>query len=138
MSGKVSEVTKKASENSNMSSAEFAQHAMQFYLAPPSLGSVKLRLRHAAYMLGRRNWTANRVRDIWYRDLRASAPKWEEIHDLEELTGLRYAREELNEIDALIANADRLLNSNDPDFHRPFLAALRALLGAPDRSGAEE
>lgn len=113
-----------------MSTAEFAQFALRNNVAPRAMGSVKVRLSHAASILKRRKWTANRVRDLWYRDARASAPKWEEIRDLEELTGLRCGREELHEVDALIANADRLLNGTDPDFHRPFVAALRALFGA--------
>jgi len=135
MEQNMSEVPKVSSEFSKMSTAEFAQFAMQNRLAPRSMGPVlKVRLPHAVRALAKRNWTANRVRDTWYRDARASEPTWDEIRDLEELTGLQYARRELHEVDNLIHNADRLLNGTDPDFHRPFVAALRALFGAPDRS----
>lgn len=117
------------------STAEFAQFAMHNRIAPRTLGQVQVRLGHAQRVLRKRGWTANRVRDLWYADDRASDPKWEEIKDLEELSGLRCGREELHEVDQLIANADRLLHGSDPDFHRPFVAALRALFGAPHRSG---
>lgn len=117
-----------------MATAEFARFALRNGVAPKSMGPVKVRLPHAVRVMGRRGWTPNRVRDLWYRDARASEPKWQEIRDLEEITGLQCGREELREIDGLIANADRLLHGSDPDFHRPFLAALRALFGAPDRS----
>lgn len=139
MERNMSEVPKKASEFSKMSTtAEFAQFSLRNHIAPRAMGSVKLRLRHAAAVLTRRNWTPNRVRDLWYRDERASAPRWNEIKDLEELTGLRCGREELREVDNLIQRADGLLHGADADFYRPFIAALRALMGAPDRSGTED
>lgn len=68
----------------------------------------------------------------------AFAPDPAELVQIEEVTGLRYGRKELTEIDALIARADALLDGNDPDFHRPFVAALRAFFGAVDRPGTEE
>lgn len=127
------------SENTNMpSSAEFAQNALQNHIAPRSMGPIKQRLRHARYVLAKRKWTANRVRDLWYRDERASDPKADEILDIEELTGLKYARQELREIDNLISRADALLEGQDPDFYSPFVAALRAILGAVDRSGTRK
>jgi hypothetical protein len=120
-----------------MPAAEFAQQAMHTRLAPPSMGSVKARLRYAQSVLGRRDWTANRVRDLWYADARASAPKWTEIHDLEELTGLTYARQELRSVDQLIARADVLAaTETDEGVYSAFAAALRAFVGALDRSGA--
>lgn len=119
-----------------MQTAEFAQFALQERIAPKALGSVKVRLPRAQSVLGRRGWTPNRVRDLWYADPRASAPRWEEIHDLEEITGLEYARQELRTNDQLIAQADALLMGTDPDFAGAFVAALRAFVGAVDRSRA--
>lgn len=128
---KALEVTKIASEFPKMSTtAEFVQSALQDHIAPKSLGSVKVRLPYAQSVLRRRGWTANRVRDFWYRDDRASAPTWEEIDDLEQLTGLKYARQELRTNDQLISQADALLQGVDEDFHRPFVAAFRAFFGA--------
>jgi len=135
MEKNMSEVPKKTSEFSKMSTAEFAQFAMQTGLAPRSMGQVQTRLRHATGVLTRRRWTKNRVRDLWYRDPRASQPKWEEIHDLEELTGLQYARQELAQNDQLIRNADALLMGGDPDFYGAFVAAARAFFGARNRPG---
>lgn len=118
-----------------MTTAEFAQFAMTDRIAPKSMGSVKVRLPYAQSVLGRRGWTANRVRDLWYRDPRASAPNWDEINDLEQITGLEYARQELRTNDQLISQADALLEGVHADFHRPFVAALRAFIGALDRTG---
>lgn len=118
-----------------MSTAEFAQFALHERIAPRSLGSVKVRLPRAQSLLSARGWTANRVRDLWYADPRASAPKWEEINDLEQLSGLEYARQDLRSVDQLIANADALLMGGDPDFLGAFVAAFRAFAGAMDRSG---
>jgi hypothetical protein len=129
-----SEVPKKSSEFSKMQTAEFVQFAMTERIAPRSMGPVKVRLSYTQSVLGRRNWTPNRVRDLWYADPRASAPKWEEIHDVEELTGLEYARQELRTNDQLIAQADALLMGTDPDFAGAFVAALRAFAGAVHRS----
>jgi hypothetical protein len=138
MDRKASEVSKIASENTEMQAAEFAQTALQYHIAPRAMGPViKARLPHARRILGKRGWSKDRVRALWYADERASAPKWNEIRDLEELTGLRCGREELREVDNLIANADRLRHGTDPDFYRPFVAAVRAFFGAPDRTGTE-
>lgn len=117
-------------EKSNMSSVEFTQYALRNHIAPPSAGSVKARLRLAARHLG---WTHNRVRDVWYADPRISISA-DEIRKIEEKTGLRYGREELRSIETIIARADTLLDGPEADFFRPFVAALRAMAGAPDRS----
>jgi hypothetical protein len=138
---KVTEVPKFKSEFSKMSTAEFAQAAMQRGIAPRDMGSVKERLAHAQRLLARRGWTPNRVRDVWYADARCSAPKWEEINDLEELSGLKYARQELRTNDQIIANADALLMGSDPNFYSAFVAALRAFHRAsrgPGTEGTEE
>jgi hypothetical protein len=132
----LSEMSEKTSEKSEMSSVEFAQYAFQSRVAPPSLGSVKNRLRHAVSVMSKherkmerdkRHWTANRVKDCWYADERIS-PNADEIRDLEDITGLRYGREQIREIDDLIRQADALLDSADPDFHSPFVAAMRSFV----------
>lgn len=127
------EMPEKLSEKSDMSSVEFCQHALRDHVAPPSLGSVKTRLRHATRQL---NWTPNRVKDAWYADPRIS-PSADEIRDLEALTGLRYGREELREIDSFIARADALLEGPDADLYRPIVAALRAFHRAVAGTGIE-
>lgn len=112
----------KASEKSNMSSVEFTQSALRNHIAPPSVGSVRARLRHATRCLG---WEPNRVRDCWYADPRISI-RADEIRKIEEITGLRYARKELSEIEEYIARADALLVGPEADFYRPFVDAFRA------------
>lgn len=129
-------MSEKPLEKSEMSSVEFSQYALRERVAPPSLGSAGRRLQHATRVMSRRNWSANRVRDCWYADPRIS-PNADEIRDLEELTGLRYGRQELKEIDAYIARAEALLVGQDEDFGRPFIAAMRAFFGALDRTGTE-
>lgn len=110
--------------------AEFVQSALQGHVAPKALGPVKVRLPHAQGVMKRRGWTANRVRELWYLDPRASEPKWREIHDIEEITGLTYARQELRTNDDLIRQADALLEGVHADFYGPLVAALRAFTGA--------
>jgi hypothetical protein len=117
-------------EKSEMSSVEFVQHALRDHVAPPSIGSVKARMRHASRQLG---WSASRVKDAWYADPRISVGA-DEIRKIEETTGLRYGREELRSIEELIGRADALLAHTDEDFHRPFLAALRAVARIADRA----
>lgn len=117
-------------EKSEMSSAEFVQYALQSNIAPPSIGSVKARIRHASRCLG---WSASRTKDAWYADPRI-ALRADEIRDVEQRTGLRYAQQELRTVDELISRADALLDGNDTDFYRPFLAALRAVARIADRS----
>src|SRR5690606_20312953 len=89
-----SEMSEKASEKSKMSSVEFVQTALRDHIAPPSTGSVKARLRLAARALG---WSQNRVKDAWYADPRISISA-DEIRKVEEISGLRYGRQELQEI----------------------------------------
>ena len=116
-----------------MSSVAFTQHALREHIAPASIGSMKARIRHASRKLG---WSDSRTRECWYgRDrVRISA---DELTKIEETTGLRYGRQELKEIDAYIARASALLEGQDSDFHRPFIAAMRAFFGALDRTGTE-
>lgn len=120
-------------EKSDMSSVEFTQYALRNHIAPPSIGSVKARLRLASRRLG---WTHNRVRDAWYADPRISISA-DELRSIEEKTGLRYGREELRTIDELINRADALMDGPDADFYRPFLAAMRAAARLVDRARTE-
>lgn len=135
-------MSQKVSENSHMSavefgsSNEFASYALQRRVAPKALGSVKVRLEHARRIMRRRGWTDNRVRDCWYGYDRVT-PNADEIRDLEEITGLRYGRQELRTNDQLIAAADTLLQGFDPSFYGAFAAALRAVASAFDRSRVE-
>lgn len=114
-----------------MSSVEFTQYALRNHIAPPSIGSIKARIRHASRKLG---WSDSRTRECWYarERVRISA---DEITTIEEKTGLRYGREELRSIEELIGRADAILAHTDEDFHRPFLAALRAVARLADRAG---
>lgn len=109
-----------------MSCVEFTQHALRNQIAPPSIGSVKARIRHAARRLG---WSHSRAKDCWYADPRISISA-DELRAVEEHSGLRYGRKELKEIDALIARSTALLHGQDEDFTSAFIAALRAFHGA--------
>lgn len=113
-----------------MSSVEFVQYALRDKVAPPAIGSVKARQRHTQRRLG---WSESRIKDAWYADPRI-AIKADEIRLIEETTGLRYGKQELQTIDAYISRASALLEGQDADFHRPFVAAMRAFFGALDRS----
>lgn len=84
-------------------------------------------------MARRLRWSASRTKDVWYADPRVSL-KATELRQIEEAAGVRYGKQELAEVDALIARAEALLHGSDEDFHRPFVAALRAFIGALDRS----
>jgi len=123
-------MSENAVEKSEMSSVEFTQYALRSHIAPPAIGSVKARLRHATRKLG---WTPNRTKDAWYADPRISISA-DELRRIEEITGLHYGREELRSVEELISRADALLEGTDEDFHRPFLAALRAVARIADRS----
>lgn len=120
-------------EKREMYELTFASHAMRQRIAPPAIGSVKQRINRAAAAL---RWSASRTRDVWYADPRGSI-KPRELRKIEEVAGVGYGRKELTEIDAIISRADALLMGTDPHFVRPFLAALRALAGRPDRTGTE-
>jgi hypothetical protein len=108
-------------EISEMSSVEFVSCALRERVAPPSLGSVKARVRHAARRLG---GSPIRTKDCWYADPRISISA-DEIKKIEQETGLHYGRQELRTNDDLIAKAEALLG--DEDFISAFLAALRTL-----------
>jgi hypothetical protein len=108
-------------EKSEMSSVEFVSCAMRERVAPPSLGSVKARIRYASRALG---WTASRTKDAWYADPRISISA-DELRTVEDKTGLRYGREELRTNDELIAKIESMVG--DETFLSAFLAALRSL-----------
>ena len=112
-----------------MSELAWVQRRLHVDIAPT--GSVSGRIRDAARSLG---WSYTRTKDIWYADPRV-AVRPVEMRAIETRTGLHYGRKEKNDVDALIARADALLEGADPDFHRPFVAAFRAFAGALDRTG---
>lgn len=128
-------MSERASEKSEMSEIAFASNAMRERIAP--IGSaqyVQGRIRLAARAL---RWSFSRSRDVWYADERVSL-KPREVRDIEQASGIKYGRQEVGDVDALISRADALLMGTDPDFVRPFVAALRALVGAADRTGTKE
>ena len=135
-------MSEKSSEKSEMSSLEFAQVALQSRVAPPSLGSAGIRLRHAISALLRhdrkrdnrkRRWTATRVKDCWYADDRITLNA-DEIRDLEELTGLSYGQQELRTNDELIDQASALLAGHETDFYSAFFTALRSMARPSNRA----
>lgn len=124
------EMSEFQAEKSEMSSVEFVQSALRERVAPPSVGSVKARLRHAGRQLG---WSANRTKDAWYADPRISISA-DELRQIEQKTGLHYGREEIRTAEQLIARADALLESQDSDFYGAFVAAFRHAFRAVARS----
>lgn len=127
-----SEMSEFRTEKSEMSVVEFTSSALQRQVAPPSVGSVKARIAYAARKLG---WSFSRTKDAWYADPRISISAIE-LRAIEETAGVRYGREQLNEVDRLIARSTALLQGQDEDFTGAFAAALRAFYGALDRSRA--
>lgn len=126
-------MSEKPSENSEMSEIAFVSEQLKMHVAPASLSShIGERVRAAAITL---RWSHSRTKDIWYADERVSI-KPRELRQIEEITGVRYGREELAEIDALITRADTILVDQGPRSNSPIIAALRALVGAFDRPGA--
>jgi hypothetical protein len=126
-------MSEKSSENSEMSEVAFASEMLKSAIAPAAISShIGERIRAAAVTL---RWSQSRTKDIWYADPRVSI-KPRELRQIEEITGVRYGREELANIDALISRADALLVDESPRGGSPILAALRALVGAVDRAGA--
>jgi hypothetical protein len=121
------------SEKSEMSCVDFTQHALRNRIAPPNVGSVKARIRHASRKLG---WSGSRVKDCWYADPRISIGA-DELRAVEQFSGLHYGRQELQEIDAYIARSTALLHGQDEDFHGAFAAAMRAFFRALAGPGTE-
>ena len=120
---------KKTREKSKMSELAFVSCQMREVIAPK--GSVKERIRTAARRL---QWSHTRTMSLWYADPRASV-KPSELREVEQLSGIRYAQDELRTVDEMLARADALLDGPEADFHRPFVAAFRAFVSALDRPG---
>jgi hypothetical protein len=115
------------SENNEMSVGVFTAETLKTHIAPRNSGAnVKDRIRVAARKLG---WSYTRTKDAWYGDPRISI-SGEELRDIEEISGVTYARAEIRTNDQLIANAEVLLMGTDPDFHSAFTAGLRSFIGA--------
>lgn len=117
-------------EKSEMSTVEFCQRALREEIAPPSVGSVKLRIRTAARDLG---WSFTRTKDAWYADPRISI-KPEELFRIEAVSGLSYARQEMRKNDHAIERANALLGGEDPRLLRTLVAAVREAFGLRDRA----
>lgn len=124
-------MAQKSSEKSEMSELAWAQDALHNHIAPQ--GSKKERIRAAARRLG---WGHSRTRDVWYADPRV-AIRPRELRRIEEVSGLGNTREEITEIDQLLERANALLDGPEAHIHRPMVAALRAFVGALDRTGTE-
>lgn len=118
-------------EKSEMSSVEFCQSALRERIAPPSIGSVKQRIVHAARKTG---WSQSRVRDLWYADPRVSI-KAEQLIKIEALSGLDYARQEVSAHDAAIDRATALLGGEDTHLIRTLVAAVLQAAGFSHRTG---
>lgn len=120
-------MSEKPSEKSEMSSVEFAQDVLRNRVAPPGTGvNVSDRIRYAARQLG---WSYTRTKDVWYGDPRISI-KADEVRKIEETTGVRYGREALQTVDALIANADQLLGQQEQNLPSAYVVAFRAVIRA--------
>lgn len=140
-------MSEKSSEKSEMSSVEFVHDALRDHIAPRSIGSGKERKdfayralkkheRATAERKRKRVWTENRVKDFWHADVRVE-PNADELRDIEEMTGLRYGREELRSNEQIIAYADALLDGQEEGVHSAFAAAVRAVARVANRSRAE-
>ncbi len=125
-------MSEKDSENSEMSEINWAQTQLHERIAPSAFSSsISARIRHAARQLG---WSPSRTKDVWYADPRVSI-RAKELRQIEEITGVRYGREELAQFDQLISRADALLANQGPREGSAVVAALRALASALDRTG---
>lgn len=121
-------MSEKPSEKSEMpNSVEFVQDALRNHVAPPSAGvNVSDRIRVAARRLG---WSYTRTKDAWYADPRISI-KADEVRKIEETTGVRYGREELQSVENLIASADAILGNASKDIPSAYVLAFRAVIRA--------
>ncbi|WFU26307.1 hypothetical protein QA649_08895 [Bradyrhizobium sp. CB1717] len=91
----------------------------------PAGESVKSALRRVGRQL--KNWNPSRIRDVWYQDCRVSI-RGEELEQLRALTKRRVQdkadTDALEELRARISRLEALLESADPSFHSPDIAAL--------------
>jgi hypothetical protein len=123
----------KRSEFLEMSGVQQASEILQKRIAPVGLcQSVAERIRHASRKLG---WSYSRTKEIWYRNARAI--QYEEMLKAKEVAGIADGKNELKEIDTLIANADRLLDRKDPAVRRAIRAGIRSFLGTLYRTRTE-
>lgn len=123
-------MSEKTSEKSEMSTVEFCQRALREEIAPPSVGSVLSRIRHASRRLG---WSYSRTKDAWYADSRISI-KPEELFRVEAVSGLTYARQEMRKHEAAIERATALLGSEDTHLLRTVVAAVFQAIGLSHRA----
>lgn len=113
-----------------MSELAWASDQLRNYIAPPgSAASKGDRIRKAASIL---RWTYWRTHSVWYADERVSI-KPRELRKIEDLTGVKYGRQELRANDELIATAEALLAGPKENLYGAFLAALRAVAGSSHR-----
>ncbi len=125
-------MSEKSSEKSEMSEVAWASDILQNVVAPPSSAAGKMeRIREASRKL---RWSFSRTKDVWYADGRV-AIKPREMRRIEEVSGVTYGRQEIGEVDQLIARADAILAHGGARLDRPLIAALRAFVGAADRAG---
>lgn len=126
-------MSKKKAENYLVCSRVWTADALQNHVAPQSVSShLGERQRYAARIL---RWSDSRVRDLWSNYQGRYQPSPEEVAQIENKTGLRFnARHELSENERLIIRAQSLLDGNATGSNRALAAALRALLGASDRT----
>ena len=123
----------KRSEFSKMTGVQQASEILQKKIAPVGLcQSVAERIRHASRKLG---WSYSRTKEIWYRNARAI--QYEEMLKAKEVAGLADGKQELKDVEALIANADRLIDRKNPAVKRAFRAGLRVFFGALNRARIE-
>lgn len=116
-----------------MSDVHQASELLQKKIAPTGIAQfVGERIRYASRKLG---WSYSRTKEIWYANARSIRSY--EMDKAKELAGLANAKQELNEVDALIANADTLLDRKNPAVRRAIRAGFRAFLGALHRAGTE-
>lgn len=121
----LSEMRENPSEKSEMSELAFASHVMRDVIAPVGSGASKgERVRTAARRL---QWSMSRARDVWYADERVSL-KACELKRIEEVSGLKYGRQEVADVNALLARADALLEGENADSNRQIIAALREVI----------
>ncbi|SFL93507.1 hypothetical protein SAMN03159423_4504 [Bradyrhizobium sp. NFR13] len=77
------------------------------------------------------DWTASRIKDVWYRDRRVRIRAYE-VEYLRALVSRRQEQKaEVNELEALrdrVSRIERLLGATDPAFHSPSIAAARQQL----------
>lgn len=127
-------MSEKASEKSEMSTTEFCQAALRQEIAPPSIGGVMKRIRHASRKLG---WSFTRTKDAWYADPRISI-KPAELFRIEAVSGLSYARQEMRENEEAIERATALLGGDNQNLVRTVVTAMFQAMGLSHRSRASQ